>query len=108
MGDLHPSIDVLADVGHPDHIPVSPAGLIVVGVHASGDTLGYFRLMSGCVMYRRWAKQITPLSALAGCGTNLGDRWWLLSVGVRGFCDLYWTMRTVSKCSRAWTYKETQ
>ena len=46
MGDHHPSTDVVADVGHPDLIPVSPVGFIVIGVHASSDTLDYFNVAS--------------------------------------------------------------
>ena len=43
MGDSRKRTAVVVDVGHPDQFPVSLAGFSVVGVHASGVTLHYFK-----------------------------------------------------------------
>ena len=66
MGDPHPSIDVLADVGHPDPVPVSPVGFIVAGVHASGDTLGYFIGGESLPYLVRWSVNTIEKTATYG------------------------------------------
>ena len=55
MGDYHTRIVVVADVGHPDLISVSPVGLNVVSVHASSVTLHYFIGGESYLYLKTWA-----------------------------------------------------
>ena len=66
MGDPHPSIDVLADVGHPDPISVSPVGLSVVSVHAGSVTLHYFIGGESYLYLVRWSVNTIHKTATYG------------------------------------------